>query len=125
MSFLFGPALTVAEGGTNSSTTLNNGRIMISNGGKIVEAPELAIGQVLIGELRNLTIFGRTSAENHVQWHSRQSSKEQLKRRQLRRRVFRIVVRESNEGNLPIPRSLVILHAGSQGLSHCSIPTLH
>ena len=41
--------LPIARGGTNSGTTLNNNRIMISSGGAIVEAAALTNGQVLIG----------------------------------------------------------------------------
>lgn len=42
-------ALPIANGGTNSSTTLNNNRIMVSSGGAIVEAAALTNGQMLIG----------------------------------------------------------------------------
>jgi hypothetical protein len=41
--------LPVANGGTNSSTALNNNRIMVSSGGAIVEADALTDGQLLIG----------------------------------------------------------------------------
>jgi hypothetical protein len=41
--------LPVANGGTNSSTALNNDRIMVSSGGAIVEATALTDGQLLIG----------------------------------------------------------------------------
>ena len=41
--------LPVANGGTNSSTVLNNNRIMISGGDAIIEAPALSDGQLLIG----------------------------------------------------------------------------
>jgi hypothetical protein len=41
--------LPVANGGTNSSTTLNNNRIMVSSGGSIIEAAALTNGQLLIG----------------------------------------------------------------------------
>jgi hypothetical protein len=41
--------LPIARGGTNSSTALNNNRIMVSSGGAIVEAPALTNGQILIG----------------------------------------------------------------------------
>ena len=41
--------LPVANGGTNSSTALNNNRIMVSSGGSIVEAAALTDGQLLIG----------------------------------------------------------------------------
>lgn len=41
--------LPVANGGTNSSTALNNNRIMVSSGGQIVESAALTNGQLLIG----------------------------------------------------------------------------
>lgn len=44
-----GGILAIANGGTNSSTTLNNNRIMVSSAGKIAEASALTNGQLLIG----------------------------------------------------------------------------
>jgi len=44
-----GTPLTIASGGTNSSTALNNNSPMISSGGKIVEAGTMTNGQLLIG----------------------------------------------------------------------------
>ncbi|MGE5086987.1 MAG: tail fiber domain-containing protein, partial [Bacillota bacterium] len=41
--------LPVANGGTNSSTALNNNRIMVSSGGAIVESAALTNGQLLVG----------------------------------------------------------------------------
>ncbi|MBS1560626.1 MAG: hypothetical protein JSS89_03395 [Bacteroidetes bacterium] len=41
--------LPINRGGTNSTTTLNNNRIMVSSGGAIVEAAALTNGQLLIG----------------------------------------------------------------------------
>jgi hypothetical protein len=41
--------LPIANGGTNSSTALNNNRIMVSSAGSIVEAAALTNGQLLIG----------------------------------------------------------------------------
>jgi len=41
--------LPIINGGTNSSTALNNNRIMVSAGGSIVEATALTNGQLLIG----------------------------------------------------------------------------
>lgn len=41
--------LAIGYGGTNSSTPLVNGRMMWSNSGKIVEAPQLNAGQFFIG----------------------------------------------------------------------------
>lgn len=40
--------LPIAYGGTNSGTPLNNNRIMVSNGGKIVEGSSLTTGQFLV-----------------------------------------------------------------------------
>lgn len=45
----FNTLLTVAEGGTNSPTALNNNRVMVSSGGAIVEAGAMTNGQLLIG----------------------------------------------------------------------------
>jgi hypothetical protein len=44
-----GAPFTVAQGGTNSGTALNNNRIMESISGAIVEGPALTNGQLLIG----------------------------------------------------------------------------
>ena len=44
-----GGIIPIAYGGTNSSTTLNNNRIMVSSGGSIVESSALTNGQLLIG----------------------------------------------------------------------------
>ena len=41
--------LPIANGGTNSSSALNNDRIMVSSGGAIVEAGALSDGELLIG----------------------------------------------------------------------------
>ena len=41
--------LPIANGGTNSSTALNNNRIMVSSAGAIIEAAALTNGQLLIG----------------------------------------------------------------------------
>lgn len=41
--------LPIANGGTNSSTALNNNRLMVSSSGSIVEAAALTNGQLLIG----------------------------------------------------------------------------
>lgn len=41
--------LPITNGGTNSSTALNNNRIIVSTGGSIVEAAALTNGQLLIG----------------------------------------------------------------------------
>lgn len=41
--------IAIANGGTNSTTALNNNSIMVSSAGKIVEAAALTNGQLLIG----------------------------------------------------------------------------
>lgn len=41
--------LPIANGGTNSSTALNNSRIMVSSAGAVVEAGAMTNGQLLIG----------------------------------------------------------------------------
>lgn len=41
--------LPISKGGTNSSTALNNSRIMVSDSGAVVESAALADGQILIG----------------------------------------------------------------------------
>ncbi|MBU3699210.1 MAG: hypothetical protein FGM33_04260 [Candidatus Kapabacteria bacterium] len=41
--------LAVQFGGTNSSSPLNNNRVMVSSGGRIVEAAQQSAGQLLIG----------------------------------------------------------------------------
>jgi len=41
--------LPIANGGTNSSTALNNDRVMISSGGSIVEQAAMTDGQLMIG----------------------------------------------------------------------------
>lgn len=42
-------SISIAVGGTNSSTALNNNRIMVSSSGAIVEAGAMTNGQLLIG----------------------------------------------------------------------------
>lgn len=45
--------LPVANGGTNSSTVLSNGRVMISSTGKLVERAALTAGILVIGDATN------------------------------------------------------------------------
>lgn len=52
--------LPIANGGTNSSTALNNDRIMISNGGSIVEAAAGVTNTVLIGNTGAAPSFSAT-----------------------------------------------------------------
>lgn len=47
--------VSIANGGTNSTTALNNNCIMVSSGGAIVEASSLLNGQLLIGSLTGPT----------------------------------------------------------------------
>ncbi len=58
--------LPVANGGTNSAATLNNNRIMISNGGAIVEAPALSNGQILIGSNSSDPVASNLTAGNGI-----------------------------------------------------------
>jgi len=53
--------LPIANGGTNSSTALNNKRIMVSLGGSIVEAAALTNGQLLIGSTGNSPVAANIS----------------------------------------------------------------
>ncbi|HQH18495.1 MAG TPA: hypothetical protein PKZ43_02990 [Bacteroidales bacterium] len=48
--------LPIINGGTNSSTVLNNNRIMVSSGDAIIEAPALVDGQLLIGSTAALPV---------------------------------------------------------------------
>ena len=54
--------LPIAKGGTNSSTSLNNNRIMVSSGGAIVEAAALSDGQLLIGSTGNAPVAATLTA---------------------------------------------------------------
>jgi hypothetical protein len=60
--------LPVSHGGTNSSTALVNGRVMISKAGKIVEAGVMNNGQVIVGstglEPQIVTMGGDVSINN-------------------------------------------------------------
>lgn len=58
--------LPVAQGGTGSGTALNNNRMMISNAGKIVEAPALTDGQILIGKTGDVPQAALISAGSGV-----------------------------------------------------------
>jgi hypothetical protein len=50
----FGGVLPIANGGTNSSTTLNNNRLICSKSDKIAEAAALTDGQIFIGNTGSL-----------------------------------------------------------------------
>ena len=59
--------LPIANGGTNSGTTLNNNRIMVSSGGAIVEAAAMTNGQFLIGATGNAPVVGSlTGTTNQI-----------------------------------------------------------
>ena len=56
----------IANGGTNSSTTLNNNRIMVSNAGVIQEAAALTNGQLLIGSTNAAPVLANLTAGNGI-----------------------------------------------------------
>ncbi|MBL7973577.1 MAG: hypothetical protein JNJ85_01605, partial [Candidatus Kapabacteria bacterium] len=58
--------LPIAQGGTNSGTALNNNRIMVSNGGSIVEANAMADGQLLIGNTSGAPTVASLTAGNNI-----------------------------------------------------------
>ncbi|WP_373998196.1 tail fiber domain-containing protein [Bdellovibrio bacteriovorus] len=58
--------LPVARGGTNSTTALNNNRVMMSSGGAIVEAPALTDGQLLVGRTGNSPVAANLVAGTGV-----------------------------------------------------------
>ncbi len=48
--------LPISKGGTNSSATLNNNRIMVSSGGAIIEAPALTASRALVSDANGIPI---------------------------------------------------------------------
>ncbi len=58
--------LPIARGGTNSATTLNNNRVIVSSGGALVEAAALSNGQILIGGSGAPTAATITGTTNQV-----------------------------------------------------------
>jgi len=58
--------LPIANGGTNSSVTLNNNRIMVSGGNAIVEADALSDGQILIGSSGAAPVASTLTAGNGI-----------------------------------------------------------
>lgn len=52
--FLQSAVATIAQGGTNSSTALNNNRMMVSSGGKIVETSAITAGSILFADSNGL-----------------------------------------------------------------------
>lgn len=53
--------LTIASGGTNSSTTLNSNRFIISSSGKIVEASAVAASKALVSDANGLPTASTTT----------------------------------------------------------------
>jgi len=60
------PVLPISNGGTNSSTALNNNRVMVSSGGSIVEAPALTNGQLLVGSTGAAPVATNLTAGNGI-----------------------------------------------------------
>jgi hypothetical protein len=58
--------LPIANGGTNSSTALNNNRLMVSSGGSIVESAALTNGQILIGSTGSAPVVANLTAGSGV-----------------------------------------------------------
>jgi hypothetical protein len=58
--------LPVANGGTNSSTALNNNRVMVSSGGAVVEAAALSNGQILIGSTGAAPVAASLTAGTNI-----------------------------------------------------------
>ena len=58
--------LPIANGGTNSSTPLNNNRIIISTAGQIVEAPAMTNGQILVGSTGAAPVASTLIAGNGI-----------------------------------------------------------
>lgn len=57
-----GTALPVANGGTNSITTLNNNRVMQSSGGAIVEAAAITASRALASDTNGIPVASATTA---------------------------------------------------------------
>ena len=58
--------LPIARGGTNSGTTLNNNRIMVSSAGAIVEAGAMTNGQLLIGSTGAAPVVATLTAGSNI-----------------------------------------------------------
>jgi hypothetical protein len=54
--------ISIAYGGTNSSTALSNNRIMISSGGKIVEQSAIAASVAIVSDANGLPVASATTA---------------------------------------------------------------
>lgn len=60
------PVFSIANGGTNTSTALNNNRIMVSSGGAITEAGALSNGQLYIGSTSAAPVAANLTAGNGI-----------------------------------------------------------
>ena len=60
------PVFSIANGGTNTSTALNNNRIMVSSGGAITEAGALTNGQLYIGSTSAAPVAANLTAGNGI-----------------------------------------------------------
>ena len=58
----FAGTLSIAKGGTNSSATLNNNRIMISNAGAIVEASAITASRALVSDTNGIPTASSVTA---------------------------------------------------------------
>lgn len=56
------PTVTVAKGGTNSTTALNSNRFMISSGGAIVEASAVTASRVVVSDTNGLPTASTVSS---------------------------------------------------------------
>jgi len=54
--------LTVAKGGTNSNTALNNNRVMVSASGKIAEATAITASRAVVSDSNGLPVHATTTA---------------------------------------------------------------
>jgi hypothetical protein len=54
--------LTIAKGGTNSGTALNNNRVMQSSGGAIVEAAAITASRALVSDANGIPVAATTTA---------------------------------------------------------------
>ncbi len=61
-SLALGIPVTVAHGGTNSTTALSNNRVVQSSGGKIVEAAAITASRALISDANGIPVAATTTA---------------------------------------------------------------
>lgn len=57
-----GTTIDIAHGGTNSATTLNNNRVMVSTAGAIVEASAITASRALASDVNGLPVASLTTA---------------------------------------------------------------